>query len=272
MGKVRYFSDEEITFLKLHKYDMTDAEIATYLGRDCGTIKQKRLKLGIDKLNFVWNKEKVNFLVENFPYISTDCIAGVLGISEKTVREKAKKLGLKKSKIYSTEEDEFIRRNYYEMSASKLALILNATFHNNYPIRTNESVYQRATMTLGMERKPYTHNIGEEVFYKSRGHVYVKVDDVAYAGRKNYKRKSNIEYENKCGEIEDGFKIIHLDGNPYNFELDNMALVNNSIIGTCAGTLKGIRSAEKDVKKVVWRISQLEYEIRKEKEIDAIED
>lgn len=263
MGKVKLFSDKEIEFIRLHKFDMTDVEIAKYLNRHPNTIRQKRAKLGIYKKRYViWDNSKISYLTENFPCKNTDDIAIALGVNEKTVREKAKELGLKKSSLYSKEEDEYIKKNYCNMSARELSANLNILFHNKETVRTKSSVYQRATQKLGLEAKP--HKVGDEVFWKGRGHVYIKIKNEPYAGHKNYIRKSNLEYEKNSGTIDDGFKIIHLDGNPFNFESANMALVNDSIIGTYAGTLKGISKPNNDIKKVVWKISQLEYEIKKE--------
>lgn len=74
-------------------------------------------------------------------------------------------------------------------------------------------------------------NVGDEKMRYSgshpddEGYVYVKVCDGKL--NKNWKPKQQVIWEKKYGEIPDGHKVIFLDGNRFNFDINNLALVSN---------------------------------------------
>lgn len=74
-------------------------------------------------------------------------------------------------------------------------------------------------------------NIGDEAMRFSgskpddEGYLYVKVCDGKL--NKNWKPKQQVIWEKKYGKIPKSHKVIFLDGNRFNFDIDNLALVSN---------------------------------------------
>lgn len=80
----------------------------------------------------LWNEDDVAFIIENFATVKTSDIANELGgrYSETQIRNKAKKLGLKKSQagmaihLWSADEDAFLIENYKGMIMEEIAIKL----------------------------------------------------------------------------------------------------------------------------------------------------
>lgn len=71
-------------------------------------------------------------------------------------------------------------------------------------------------------------NVGDETMKcnsHDEGYVYVKVCDGKL--NKNWKPKQQVIWEKEYGEIPNGHKVIFLDGNRFNFDINNLALVSN---------------------------------------------
>ena len=95
---------------------LTKYEMANNFGVSVGTITRKLRMLGLRKIQqSVWrNKENVTFLLENFATQTTKELSGFFGVSELIVRQKAKRLNLKRPKsIYEN-------RVYYYCPECKL--------------------------------------------------------------------------------------------------------------------------------------------------------
>lgn len=71
-------------------------------------------------------------------------------------------------------------------------------------------------------------NVGDEAMRctsHDEGYVYVKVCDGKL--NKNWKPKQQVIWEKKYGEVPKGHKVIFLDGNRFNFDINNLAIVTN---------------------------------------------
>lgn len=71
-------------------------------------------------------------------------------------------------------------------------------------------------------------NVGDEAMRcnsYNEGYVYVKVCDGKR--NKNWKPKQQVIWEKEYGEIPSGHKVIFLDGNRFNFDINNLVLVSN---------------------------------------------
>jgi hypothetical protein len=71
-------------------------------------------------------------------------------------------------------------------------------------------------------------NVGDEAMRcnsHDEGYVYVKVCDGKR--NKNWKPKQQLIWEQEYGEIPKGHKVIFLDGDRFNFDINNLALVTN---------------------------------------------
>lgn len=78
------------------------------------------------------------------------------------------------------------------------------------------------------------YEVGAEII--KAGYVYVKTDDHYFEGqhspeqyKHNWKRKSDLVWEQHHGEIPDGWFVVFLNGNPLDCSIDNLAIVNRSI-------------------------------------------
>lgn len=205
-----------------------------------------------------WDDDMLEYLKLHFPIDKTNDIALHLGLNEKTIRDKAKELGLKKQSAYTLEEDEYIKNNYFLMTKTKLIEELNRRFHNGIKVRSYCAVVNRASKLLDFDKIVY--DIGEEIKFDSCKYLFVKNDEGKIV------RKSKVVYEDFYGKIPDGYCVIHLDGDYNNFEPDNLDLIDKYGALRAGNYFSKMQSDDKDLKKVVWRLSQLESLIRKEKE------
>lgn len=99
------WSEEEIKLIKENYLIMNDEEMSIKLfngKRTKKSIEKKRLSLGLKTKNkpSEWSEEEINILTETFPYYTTKEIKVnfLPNREEKSINEKANKLGLKKSK------------------------------------------------------------------------------------------------------------------------------------------------------------------------------
>jgi len=90
------FTKKEIKFLKKHRDEMNNEELAKELGRSVDSVTHKLSRLGISRDNFEWTKTKENFLKNKFKKLSYKKLAKILGTTIPTVRARARKLKLKK--------------------------------------------------------------------------------------------------------------------------------------------------------------------------------
>ena len=80
----------------------------------------------------LWTKEDVLFLENNYPFISTVSIAVALNKTLKATASKAKTLGIKKivkhyHDTWDEEEEQFLKRYYFEKTAKEIAVLLGKT-------------------------------------------------------------------------------------------------------------------------------------------------
>jgi hypothetical protein len=80
-------------------------------------------------------------------------------------------------------------------------------------------------------KKGYTpiHNraIGSERVNRD-GYLQVKVTDEKYKGKKNWKFKHHLIYEEHYGPIPDGMVVTFVDGDCTNFDIDNLVAITNA--------------------------------------------
>jgi very-short-patch-repair endonuclease/uncharacterized protein YaeQ len=99
----KYWTTEEIDFLKENYLNKTYNDIATSLGRTRNSIERKLSKLGLFKKDVsdytFWADEKISFLKDNKDIYSCKELGEKLGFTEKKIIKKLSDLGLKKLRI-----------------------------------------------------------------------------------------------------------------------------------------------------------------------------
>lgn len=123
----------------------------------------------------------------------------------------------------------------------------------------------KGTMFKAGERSKTREAVGTENVDKY-GYTWVKVSDYPYeAGspRNNWQMKHRLVYEQAHGPIPEGIRIIFLDGDKTNFDLDNLAPVTSSTI--CRMNRNGLFSEDPEATKsgivvaeLITKISELE--------------
>lgn len=130
--------------------------------------------------------------------------------------------------------------------------------------RTNNS--KRKRFTKGAKPK---YNVGDEII--KAGYVYVKVDDRYFEGkcsfenyRQNWRRKSDLVWEEHHGAIPEGWFVVFLDGNPMDCSIENLAVVNRSIHAVMCKNRWYSEDREQTCTALKW--CDLFYEIKDAKE------
>lgn len=160
-----------------------------------------------------------------------------------------------KSKLYPPEIAEFIRMNAPGMYNKELTELINKTFDTNYSVnqidcyktnhhissgltgrfekghtpankgkKMNPEAYKKCSATMFKKgHVPQNHRpVGSERVGKD-GYLEIKV-----AEPKLWKPKHVKIYEEHHGPVPKGHKVIFLDRNKRNFDIENLALVTNA--------------------------------------------
>jgi predicted transcriptional regulator len=77
----------------------------------------------------IWKKKEMEFLMKNYPQMTTREIAEKLGRSVSAVRDKIAKLGIAKypTRKWSVEEEDYLKENHRKMRLKDIAYILGRT-------------------------------------------------------------------------------------------------------------------------------------------------
>ena len=123
--KNKYWTDEQDEFLRQNHRTMSFKQIAEQLGRTeaaCGT--RARL-LGLRKEK-EWSKDEDEFLKQNYRVMTFKEIAEHLGRSKDSCKARSGILGIRvkkqiSHKLWTDEQDEFLRQNYLTMPIKEIA-------------------------------------------------------------------------------------------------------------------------------------------------------
>ena len=196
-----------------------------------------------------------------------------------------------KSKLFNDEQIQFILNNYKGITTYVLADMINAKFELNVTraqvknfLCKNKLSNGLATSTQFMKGQP-SHNkgkkmsaeqyekcmqtifkkgsippnrreIGDERFDKD-GYVCVKVADGKR--NKNWKPKHHVVYESVHGPIPPKHKVVFLDGNKLNFDINNLVCVSNVIHAQMCKNRRYKKDAQLSETNIL--ITRLEHEI-----------
>lgn len=145
-------------------------------------------------------------------------------------------------KKYTPEMDDFLRENISKMSYKKLTSALNMEFGTDF---TEQGVTTRCSKVLGIKRGVNNGSFTTERVRRNlclpigtervkNGVVVVKVsNDYSNDGttkvRDNWKLKSHVLYERYYRPLKKNEIVLHLDGNNFNFEKENLYAVERSV-------------------------------------------
>lgn len=158
---------------------------------------------------------------------------------------------------YTEEHDQFLRDHVKGISVEELTKLFNEHFKDNRSQSgianrkhklglkngVNSGCFKKGQASWNKGKKGLTganitsfkkgnvpknkQTIGYERIDRD-GYVVVKVYDKQYGGKKNWKYKHHIIYEQHYGTIPKDHAVIFADGNTLNFDKDNLLLVSRA--------------------------------------------
>lgn len=153
-------------------------------------------------------------------------------ISKEAIRRKLKR-GLYVSRVskYTDEQDNFIKENLQLYSYKKL----REMFYEKYGIEiTEQAIADRRRRKYYSEPTKYSDKVDFRMYWcedgigieKERdGRVLVKVSDNQGNKRENWKYKHHYIWEKHYGPIPEQHRVLFLDGDTRNFNINNLACV-----------------------------------------------
>lgn len=100
MSAQRRWTTDEDAVLRAHYTTTRGADLATRLGRPCGSVKARAKKLGIQRQRAIWSVADEAVMRAEFPNTRTADLAARLGRETVAVQNFAYKLGLRKSQAF----------------------------------------------------------------------------------------------------------------------------------------------------------------------------
>lgn len=182
-----------------------------------------------------WTHQKTTVLIELYPIETTSHTAVILGMSESTVKQKARKLGLMKiAKSTWMERADYIRRHFHSKSisqmandlgisktnvwniATKLGLKRNQTENSNIRSQTRNEILRRERRHVIFGLEPLTQikvvsnraRVRLRSRLKSLGYIVCNERILLYA-TDNFERKTRLE--SKAAKV--GLSCLPLSGN-----------------------------------------------------------
>lgn len=196
---------------------------------------------------FKLSDSDIEYIQTNCMLYSNDELADYFGVSKSTIARALKRNGI--SKVYTREEEKFIVEFHKEYTLEELTYELNKNFHNGLPVRKKGGVREKIIKN-GLVRKV---EIGEEVIFNGSRSKYTYIR----LGSGQFVNKSVKVYQKAFGDIPEGHKIIHMDGDNSNFEPSNLMAVDNVAFGTYFGMKSRVDNNDTDLNKCLWMIAQL---------------
>lgn len=141
------------------------------------------------------------------------------------------KSGYQRSVSINDEYLQFLKDNVKGRSNKELTELFNKTFGTNCSETQIASYKRYYKLTSGIDMKfkkgevRYTTKrpIGSEGTYKGDGVIFVKIGEPDI-----WVRKNRYVYEQAYGKLQDGYHVIHLNGDKTDFRLENLKAIKNT--------------------------------------------
>ena len=239
----RFWKQEQIDYLIEHYVETPIQKIANYLGKSYSATKSKALSLNLKRNVNHWSEQDIQLLKDNYNKYGTSYCAKLIGRSNDVVRSKANELGLKRvernnsGRYWTKEEDDFLIKNYKNISGPACAEKLNRT------IGSIVSRADRLGLLENIENIQYSED--EIQFLKTN---YIKYG-ATYCAEKLGKTKDAIRgYANhylKLKRLPQGFVIYCPELNKYFTSIAQASIkLNMGDSGICAvvnGKMKSVK-------------------------------
>lgn len=142
---------------------------------------------------------------------------------------------------FTTEQEEWLRNHYYSVSSYReLTELFNKQFGTS---RRKEQISDKCTKGLRLTGMPNSTRYGKKekeqlpvgTIRKSQVGTYIKVMEVRDRHISGYAEPYWLPLQKKIyqdvhGEIATGQMVCFLDGNPENFEIDNLYCIDRKIL------------------------------------------
>lgn len=168
-------------------------------------------------MNHFYTKEEEKFLIENVKGITLKELTKRFNerfgynLSESSIANRKHKLKLKSG----ITGGQFIKGQQSHNKGKKWDEYLNKEQQE----RARATTFKKGNIP-GNRRELFEERIDDD------GYIAIKVQDGNL--NKNWQRKHRYIYECHYGKIPKGHKVIFLDGNNRNFDIDNLKLVSNA--------------------------------------------
>lgn len=124
------WTDGEVQYLMKHYGNVSVADLAEELGRTTDAVELKAGKLGLRKKVRKLSEAEINWVVDNLGVLSYEKMAHQLGVSNGRILRIATKYGHRprpNNRLWTDEEDAYLRKHYGKMTRKELAEALDRT-------------------------------------------------------------------------------------------------------------------------------------------------
>ena len=163
-------------------------------------------------------QEKLSLIIQLFPHISTKELAEKLGLSYRTISNKAHALGLKKTPKYLSS----INAGREQSEATIAAQFKKGQMPHNKGVKMPNSVRIKVEHTMFKAGQTSYNNkpIGYERLGKD-GYIQIKTQS-------GFKPKNRVVWEQHFGAVPAGNIVIFKDGDKLNFNIDNLDIITRA--------------------------------------------
>ena len=183
----------------------------------------------------LFNDEEQHFIIDNIKGRGNIELAEMFNkefgrnITAKQMEDWKSHRGLKGDvhRIFTEEEDDFLKNNIKGRSANELISQFNDKFGRNITKNQLTSYKRRTGIKSGLSgkfKRGQTSPTHKPVGYEhttTDGSTFIKVGEPSV-----WERKQVYLYKKYIGEVPKGYDVIFADGNRNNFDLDNLILIS----------------------------------------------
>ena len=115
---IKVWTESELSYMRAHYKDTSLMDMGFHLHVAASTVRDKLHAMGLEtdpnrKRRRVWSEEELAYLRENFAHVSAGDIADRMGVSNTTVSNKARELGLTKAPGWTKKSYQYRYVNRY---------------------------------------------------------------------------------------------------------------------------------------------------------------
>lgn len=170
-----------------------------------------------------------------------------------------------KRNVYTNEFLEWLFNNYNNYTNKEISILIKEKFNIDSSEDSIQALLKRKGFSKENDGKFKEHELGHEVLRK--GIPYIKVKKYTCKSEDTYRRKANILYEQYHNvELKKDDIVINLDGNPFNFDKDNLVLLSKYEFQVYHIKSQHNEVSNINIKKLLLNIVKLENILKENKE------